>query len=166
MKNEKKRPISFGITLTSANRTGNANRIPQKRDSAVRRQNTVPAKIGQMSLDEFDFPHKKMPPPDKPPFSPDMFITEPVPLPHFPPPRKISPEKVSIQEDLDRFRYRREWHPASEKSTPMVLYAAGEFFKVIFIGVFVFLKYAFIAVAAIITIGCMLCAGRQTTGLR
>jgi hypothetical protein len=166
MKNRNNNPISFGITLASANRTGNANRIHLKRDPVVRRPNTVPAKIGQMSLDEFDFPHKKMPPPDKPPFSPDMFITEPVPLPHFPPPRKISPDEESFRNAREHLRSRSEWHPSPEQSSSMAVYVPWDFFKVVFVGVFVFLKYAFIAVAAIITIGCMLCAGRQTSGLR
>ena len=166
MKNRKNSTISFGITLASVSRTKAANTHPRKRGSAVRCQNTLPGKIGQMSLNEFDLPRRKLPPPDEPPFTPEMFITEPVPLPYFPRPRKISPEKESIRKERDRFRYRTEWHPAPEKSTPMALYAACELFKVVFTGVFIFFKYAFIAVAVVITIGCMICAGRQTTGLR
>ena len=166
MKNRKNRPISFGITLASANRTEAVNTHPRKRGSAVRRENTVPMKIGQMSLAEFDFPRRKLPPQDEPPFTPEMFITEPVPLPSFPPPRKISPEEESFRNAREHFRSRPEWHPAPEQSASLAMYVPWEFFKVIFTGVFVFLKYAFMAVAVVITIGCMICAGSRTTGLR
>ena len=166
MKNRKNSPISFGITLVPASRTKDANTHPRKRGSAVRRANTVPVTIGQMSLAEFDSPRRKLPPPDEPPFTPDMFITEPVPLPHFPRPRKISPDEESFRNAREHLRSRSEWHLSPEQSSSMAVYVPWDFFKVVFVGVFVFLKYAFIAVAAIITIGCMLCAGRQTTGLR
>ena len=166
MKDQKNSMLAFGINLVSTNRTDAPNTHPRKRGSAVRRENTVPMKIGQMSLAEFDFPRRKLPPQDEPPFTPDMFITEPVPLPNFPRPRKISPDEESFRNAREHLRSRPEWHLSPEQSSSMAVYVPWDFFKVVFVGVFVFLKYAFIAVAAIITIGCMLCAGRQTTGLR
>ena len=158
--------LAFGINLVSTNRTDAPNTHPRKMGAAVRRENTVPMKIGQMSLAEFDFPRRKLPPQDEPPFTPDMFITEPVPLPNFPPPRKISPEEESFLYARKHFRSRPEWHPASEQSASLTLYVPWEFFKVVFTGVFVFFKYAFIAISVIITIACMMCAGRETGGLR
>ena len=165
MKNRNNNPISFGITLASSSRTKAANTNPEKRRSAVHRNNTMPVKSRQMSRHEFDRPRKKMPSPAKP-FTPDMFNCEPRPLPNFPPPEKMSKEMERIHKELDRSRSRTASHPASGKSSSMAWAVAGEFFKVVFAGVFVFFKYAFIAVAVIITIGCMICAGRQPGGLR
>ena len=164
MNGRKDSAISFGIMSTPVNQIGNANRIHAKKRSAVRRKNTVPGKIGQMSQDEFDGPHTKLPPPGKPPFTPKMFITEPVPLPHFPPPRKLKlfSEEETIHNEPDCFHSRTEWPPSSKQSYSMTGSIPWDFFKVIFAGVFIFLKYAFMAVAVIITIGCMICAGRQT----
>ena len=173
MKNRKNNPISFGITLVSANQTEAANTDLKRRNAAVHSENAIPGRIKQMSIHEFDCPRKKIPPQNKP-FTPDLFITEPVTLPAFPPPWKMSPKEERVQKEMERFRSRTSsprlrartaWYPASKKS-PMALSVPWGFFKVICIGVFVALKYAFIAVALIITIGCMICAGRQTGGLK
>lgn len=168
MKNRKNSPISFGITLTTDKWKKSKN---AKRGRAVPtdcRGNTLPEKIQQMSLNEFDCPRTKMPPAGKPPFTPKMFITEPVPLPHFPPPKKLKlfSEEESFHNEIDCFRSRTEWSPSPKESSSMALSFPWEFFKVIFAGVFVALKYTFIAVAVIITVGCMICAGRPTSGLK
>lgn len=167
MKNGKNRTISFGITLTSDKRTRSQNSDRGRRMATDRRQNVIPAKPEQMSLHEFDFPLMKMPPREKlPPFTPDMFISEPVPLPTFPPPRKLSGKEERVHRELERFHARAEWHPAPGKSSSTAAAVSWELFKIICIGVFVALKYAFVAVAVVITVGCMICAGRQTSGLR
>ena len=165
MKNRKNNPISFGITLAPANRTEAANTDLEKRVLIVRRGNALPRKTKQVSMYEFDCPRTKMPTPAKP-FTPDMFNCEARPLPHFPPPRKISPEEERIHKELERSRSRTAQHSAWGKSFSMAVSVLWEIFTIICVGFFIALKYIFIAAAAIITIGCMLCAGRQTTGLR
>ena len=162
MNGKKNSAFAFGITLVSADRTGNSNLNPEKRRSAVRRKNTMPGTV-QVLIHEFDCPRTKMPTPAKP-FTPDMFNCEPRPLPAFPPPEKMSPKVERVQKELDRSRTAS--YPSSKKTSSTAGAVAWEFFKVVFAGVFVFFKYAFIAVAVIITVGCMICAGRQTTGLR
>jgi len=170
MNGRKNNPISFGITLVAPHRTKDTNTHPRKRSSAVRRQNARQGKIEQMSLEEFDCPRTKMPMPAKL-FTPDMFNCEPRPLPAFPPPEKMSKEMERIHKELERsrsrtashsFSSRTAWHPSSEKSSSMGLSIPWEFFKVVFSGVFLAFKYIFIAVAFIITISCMICAGRPT----
>ena len=163
MNGKKNSAIAFGITLVSADRTGNSNPNPEKRRSAVRRKSARQGKIEQMSLAEFDSSRTKMPTPAKP-FTPDMFNCEPRPLPNFPPPVKISPKVERVRKELEHSRTAS--YPSSKKSSSTAGTVAWEFFKVVFAGVFVFFKYAFIAIAVIITIGCMICAGRQTGGLR
>ena len=174
MKNRKNSPVSFGITLTSNKQTRSKNSDRGRAISTGCRENILPATTEQVSIHEFDCPRTKMPAPDKPPFTPDMFTCESVPLPAFPQPWKMSPKEERVQKELKHFRSRKAsprlrartaWYPASKKS-PMALSVPWGFFKVICIGVFVALKYAFIAVALIITIGCMICAGRQTGGLK
>ena len=165
MKNRKNSPISFGITLTTDKWKKSKN---SKRSRAVPtdcRGNTLPEKIQQMSLNEFDCPRTKMPPAGKP-FTPDLFTCEPRPLPHFPPPRKLIREEERVQKEQERFRYRTEWHPSSKRSFSVAVSVAWEIFKVVCVGVFVVFKYAFIAVSVIITIGCFMCAGRPTSGLK
>ena len=166
MKNRKNSPISFGITLTSGKRTEAASTDPQKRVLTVRRGNVLPVKTEQAATHEFDFPCMKLPPPKDKPFTPDMFNCKPGPLPAFPPQGKMSPEEERVQKELKRFRSRTASIPASGKTSSMAVSVPWDFFKIIFVGVFVALKYAFIAVAVVITVGCMLCAGRQTSGLR
>ena len=165
MKNRNNNPISFGITLASSSRTEAANTDLEKRVLKVRRRNALPGKAKQVSTHDFNLPRRKMPLTNKP-FTPDMFITEPMPLPHFPPPRKISPEEERIHKELERSRSRTAPHSAWGKSFSIALSVLWEIFTIICVGFFIALKYMFIAVAAIITIGCMLCAGRQPTGLR
>ena len=165
MKNRKNAPISFGIMPASIDRTGNANTDPEKRSSAVRRKNSMPGKTEQVSTLEFDFPRMKLPAPDTP-FTPDMFTCTSMQKRTFPPPRKISKEEERIHRKLKRLRSRSASHYTSKKSSSLGVSVPWEFFKVVCAGVFLFFKYTFIAVALIITIGCMICAGRQTTGLR
>ena len=170
MKNRKNNPISFGITLVSANQTEAANTDLKRRNAAVHSENAIPGRIKQMSIHEFDCPRKKIPPQNKP-FTPDLFITEPVTLPAFPPPWKMSPKEERVQKEMERFRSRTSsprlrartaWYPASKKTSSPVASDAWEFFKIACFGIFVVLKYTFIAISLIITIGCMICAGRRT----
>ena len=165
MKIRKNNPISFGITLLSAKRTGDTNTDPGKRRLTIRRPNATPEKTEQAAINDIALTRTKLPPQGKP-FTPDMFNSEPRPLPAFPPPVKMSREEERVKKELERFRCQTEWHPSSKKSSSMALSVPWEFFKVVFAGVFVFFKYAFIAVSVIITVGCMICAGRQSTGLR
>ncbi len=165
MSNSKTSPISFGITLTSAKQTRTRN---SNRDSGIAmnwRENTMPGKSKQMSAHEFDSSRREMPPQAKP-FTPDMFNCEPGTLTAFSPPVKISPKVERIRKELERSRSRTAPHSPLGKSFSIALSVLWEIFTIICVGVFVALKYAFIAVAAIITIGCMLCAGRQTGGLK
>ena len=165
MNGKKNSAIAFGITLVSANRTGNSNTNPEKRRSAFHRKNTIPGKTAQVSIHEFDSLRSKMPLTNKP-FTPDMFSCEPKPLPVFPRP-KMSKEMERIHKELERSRSSRTAsYPSSKKSSSTAGAFAWEFFKVVFSGVFLAFKYAFIAVAVIITIGCMICAGRPTGGLK
>ena len=165
MKSRKDSAIAFGITLAAANRTGDANTHLQKKGSTVRHEDSMLKKTAEAAADEFDFPRRNMPAPDKQPFTPDLFTCEPVPLPAFPP-RRMSREEARVHKALGSFQSRTASHPASGKSSPTAGAVAWEFFKVVFAGVFLAFKYLFIAVAVIITIGCMMCAGRQTGGLR
>ena len=165
MKNRKNSPISFGITLTSANRTETANTDLEKSVMIVRRGNALPGKIKPESTHDFNLPRQKMPLTNKP-FTPDMFDSEPRPLPALPPPEKMSPKEERIHKELERSRSRTAPHSASGKSFSIALSVLWEIFTIICVGFFIALKYIFIVAAAIITIGCMLCAGRQTTGLR
>ena len=174
MKNRKNSPVSFGITLVPDNRNANAETDPEKRRSAVRRKNALPRTTEQVPIHEFDCPRRKMPQPDRP-FTPDMFTCESRPLPAFPPQEKMSPKEERIRKELERsrsrtasqdFRSGTAWHPSPGKSAPSAVSVPWELFKIICAGVFVALKYAFIAVALIITIGCMICAGKHTGGLK
>ncbi len=167
MKNRKNNPISFGITLTSSKRTKSKNSNRCRQISMDCRENNPPGKIEQLSVYEFDCPRKKMPQRDKLPFTPDMFNCSSMRLQAFPPPRVLTKEEERIHKELERFRSRTAAsHRTSGNSSSAVSPATWEFFKVVFFGAFVALKYAFMAVAVIITIGCMICAGRQTSGLR
>ena len=163
MHGRKNSAIAFGITLVTPHRTGDANTHPGKRGAAVCRQNTIQEKNAQVSIHEFDCPRTKMPMPAKP-FTPDMFNCEPRPLPNFPPPVMMSPKVERVRKELERSRTAS--YPSSKKSSLTARAVAWEFFKVVFAGVFLAFKYIFIAVALIITISCMICAGRQTGGLR
>lgn len=163
MKIRKNNPISFGITLVSANRTGEAKTGLEKKSSTIRRINAMQGTIEQVSIHDIACPRMKLPPQCKP-FTPDLFDCEPRPLPTFPPPRKISPKEECVRKELERSRPAS--HPASGKSSSTNVAIPSNFFKVVFAGVFLAFKYIFIAVAVIITIGCMICAGRQTSGLR
>ena len=165
MKNRKNSPISFGITLAPANRTEAANTDLEKRVLIVRRGNALPGKTKQVSPQDFNLPcQKKMPLTNKP-FTPDMFNCDPRPMPAFPP-RKMSKEEERIHKEQERSRSQTAPHSVLGKSFSTALSVLWEIFTIICVGVFIALKYIFIAAAAIITIGCMLCAGRQTTGLR
>ncbi len=167
MKNEKKRPISFGITLTSNKRTRSKNFDRCREIPTGYRENDAQEKMEQLSVYEFDCTSKEMPPRDKLPFTPDMFNCRSTRLPTFPPPRKLRKEEERIHKELERFRAQTAAsHHTLGNSSLMVPSATWEFFKVVLIGVFAAFKYAFIAVAVIVTIGCMICAGRQTSGLR
>ena len=157
MKNRNNNLISFGITLASSSRTEAANTDLEKRVLKVRRRNALPGKAKQVSTHDFNLPPPK-------PFTPDMFNSEPRPLPAFPPPVKMSPKVERVRKELEHSRTAS--YPSSKKSSSTAGTVAWEFFKVVFAGVFVFFKYAFIAVSVIITVGCMICAGRQTGGLR
>ena len=171
MKNRKNDPILFGITLVSVSRTKAANTVPAKRDPMVRRKN-LPEKTEQ-AVPDFDFTRRKLPPGK--PFTPDIFTCESRPLPAFPSPGKMSKEMERIHKELERshprtashrHHYRTASQPPAKKVSPIAVSIPWSFFKIVYAGVFVFLKYAFIAVALIITIGCMICAGRQTGGLK
>ena len=164
MKNRKNSPVSFGITLGSTHRTGNADTAFELRGSAVCRENALPGKTEPEAIHEFDFSRRTLPTQGKP-FTPDMFTCTSTPKRTFPP-RKMTPEEKRFHRAQDHYRSRTPSHYTSEKSTPMVMSAAWELFKVVCIGVFIAFKYIFIAVALIITIGCMICAGRQTGGLK
>ena len=167
MKNRKDSPISFGITLTSSKRTRSKNFNRRREIPPVCLENNALGKIDYLSVYDFDCPRMKMPPPDKLPFTPDMFNCVSMRLPTFPPSRKMTSEEERIHNVLKQYRSSTTAsHHTSGNSSLTVLSAAWEFFKVVFFGVFVALKYAFIAVAVIITIGCMICAGRQSSGLR
>ena len=167
MKNRKDSPISFGITLTSSRRVRSTNCNRRREISTACRENNALGKIDYLSVYDFDCPRKKMPPLDKLTFTPDMFNCSSMRLPTFPPPRKMTSEEERIHNVLKQYRSSTTAsHHTLENSSLTVPSAAWEFFKVVFFGVFVALKYAFIAVAIIITIGCMICAGRQTSGLR
>ena len=167
MKNRKDSPISFGITLTSSRRVRSTNCNRRREISTACRENNALGKIEYLSVYDFDCPRKKMPPPDKLPFTPDMFNCVSMRLPTFPPPRPMTRAEERIHKVLEQYRSQQAAsHHTSGNSSLMVPSAAWEFFMVVFFGVFVALKYAFIAVAVIITIGCMICAGRQTSGLR
>ena len=163
MNGKKNSAIAFGITFVSADRTGNSNTTPEKRRSPVRRQNTMSGKTAQAAIHEFDCPRTKMPMLAKP-FTPDMFNREPRSLPAFPPPVKISPKVERVRKELERSRAAS--YPSSKKSSSTAGAVAWEFFKVVLAGVFLAFKYIFIAVALIITISCMICAGRLTGGLK
>ena len=166
MKNRKNNPISFGITLAPANRTEAANTDLEKRVLIVRRGKALPGKTKQVSSQDFNLPcQKKMPLTNKP-FTPDMFNCTPRPLPAFPSPEKMSPKVERVRKELERSRSRTAPHSAWGKSFSITLSVLWEIFTIICVGFFIALKYMSIAAAAIITIGCMLCAGRQTTGLR
>ena len=158
MKNRNNNLISFGITLASSSRTEAANTDLEKRVLKVRRRNALPGKAKQVSTHDFNLPPPK-------PFTPDMFNSEPRPLPAFPPPVKMSPKVERVRKELELSRSRKASQSASGESS-MAWAVAGEFFKVVFAGVFLAFKYIFIAAALIITISCMICAGRQTGGLR
>ena len=162
MKNRKNSPVPFGITPASANRTEDGNSDLGKWGSAVHRENAMQGKTPQVSTHGIDFPRMKLPPPGKRPFTPDMFTCSSMPKRTFPPPRKMSKEEERIHKELKRLRSLTASHPASEKSSSMAASAAWEFFKLLCAGVFVVLKYTFIAICLIITIGCFMCAGRQT----
>lgn len=166
MKNRKNSPISFGITLTPGKRTRSKDFNRRREISTACRENDSPGKMEQLSVYEFDCPRKKMPP-DKPPFTPDMFNCGSMRLPVFPPPRKMTSEEERIHKELEQFRSRTAAsHHTPGKSSLMVLSGAWEFFKVVLFGVFVALKYMVIAIFLIITIGCFMCAGRQTGGVK
>ncbi len=172
MKNRKNDPISFGITLTSTNRTGAAKQYLEKRGSTVRSQNILPGKTEQLAIWEFDFPRRELPQIGKlTPFTPDMFICEPVPLPAFPTPRKLFEDEERIGKALKNLRYRTASYRTASysspgKSSPLAVSIPWAFIQIIFAGVFVTLKYMVIAISIIITVGCMLCAGRRIGGLR
>ncbi len=165
MDNKKDRAIEFSITLVPAGRTPDAKMDLEKKRLTIRRQNAMLGKTRQAATHDVTCQHTKMPPQGKP-FTPDLFSCEPRTLPTCPPPRRMSREEDRVQKGLERFRSQTVSHPTSSKSSSMALSVPWEFFKVIFAGVFVALKYIFTAVAVIITIGCMICAGRQTGGLR
>ena len=161
MKVRKNSAIAFGINLVSGNRIKDAKTDLEKNGSAVHRKSAMPWRTERETTHKFDFPCTKMPLQGKP-FTPDMFNCEPVTLPSFPPPGQKSREEKCVQEELERFRSRTASHPSPEKSSSMALSVAWELLKIICVGVFFALKYIFIAAAFIITIGCMICAGRQT----
>lgn len=162
MKNRKNSPISFGITLTSSKRTRNKNFNRCREISTACQVNDAPGQIEQLSLYEFDCPRRKMPP-DKPPFTPDMFNCDSMRLPIFHPPRKLTKEEERIQKGLERFRSQTaESHHPSGNSSLMVSSATWEFFEVVFVGTFVALKYMVIAISLITMIGSVICAGRPT----
>ena len=161
MKNRKDSPISFGITLTSSKRSKSKNFDRYMEFSTVCRENDTPGKTEQVSIYEFDFPRKEMPP-VKLPFTPDMFNCGSMRLPTFPP-RKMTKKEKRIHKVLEQLRSRTAAsHHTSGKSSAMTASAAWEFFKVVCAGVFVALKYTAVAISIIITIGCFMCAGRQT----
>ena len=164
MKNRKNSPISFGITLASANRTGEANTDLEKKSSSVCCGNAIPPPKKEQAAEVFDFPRMELPPGK--PFTPDMFTCGSMTRRTFPPPKKMSREEERVHRELERLRSRTVSYPSSKKSSSMAAAAAWGFFKVVFAGVFLAFKYIFIAVSVIITIGCMLCAGRQTGGLK
>ena len=164
MKNRKNSPIPFGITLASANRTGEANMNLEKWSSAVHRGNAMPKAAELVSTQGFEVPREELP--TGKPFTPDMFTCGSMTRRTFPPPRRISKKDERIHRELERLRSRTASHCTSKKSSSMAASVAWEFFKVVCAGVFLFFKYAFIAVALIITIGCMICAGRPTGGLK
>ena len=163
MKIRKNNPISFGITLAPANHTEATKTGLEKKSSTIRRKNAMQGTIEQVSIHDIACPRMKLPPQYKP-FTPDLFDCEPRPLPTFPPPRKIFPKEECVRKELERSRTAS--HPSPGKSSSMTVAIPWNFFKVVFAGVFVAFKYIFIAVAVIITVGCMICAGRQTGGLR
>ena len=162
MKNRKDSPILFGITLTSVKRKNidhsKAIETDCRGNAALVEPETMPHEI--------DCPRRELPLPGKPPFTPDMFNCESLRLPSLPPPRKMSKEEERIHKELESLRSRTAPNPTSGKSSSMAVPVAWEFFKVVFVGVFVAFKYIFIAVAFIVTIGCFICAGRQTSGLK
>ena len=155
-------PAELAKFKLSTDRSEIAKTDLEKKKLTVRRQNTMPGKSAQVSIHEFDCPRTKMP--QEKPFTPDLFTSDPRPLSSFPPPRKLSTQEERVLKELKRSRTTS--YPDSKKTTPMAMSVAGEFFKVVFVGVFLAFKYIFIAVSVIITVGCMLCAGKQTTGLR
>lgn len=162
MKNRKDRPISFGVTLTSSRRK---NIDHSKAIETDCRDNASPVEP-EVLPHEIDCPRRKLPLPGKPPFTPDMLNCESVRLPSLPQPRKMSKEEERIHKELERLRSRTAPQPSSGKPSSMAVPVAWDFLKVVFVGVFVAFKYIFIAVAFIITIGCFICAGRQTSGLK
>ena len=160
MKNRKNSPILFGITLGPTSRTGDADTDLEMRGSADGRKNTLPGKTEPEAIHEFDFSRRTLPTQGKP-FTPDMFTCTSTPKRTFPP-RKMTPEEKRFHRAQEHYRSRTATHYTSGTSTPMVMSAAWELFKVVCAGVFVALKYTFIAIALIITVGCMMCAGRTT----
>ncbi len=167
MKNRKNDPISFGITLTSSKRTRSKDFNQCREIPTDCRENNVSGKIEQLSVYEFGCPHKKIPQRDKLPFTPDMFNCGSMRLPAFPPPRKMTRKEECSRKILEQFRSSTAAsHHTSGNSSSAVSPATWEFFKGVLVGVFADLKYMVIAISLIITIGCFMCAGRQTSGLR
>ena len=163
MKDPKNSKLAFGINLVSTNRTGDT-KTDLERNLIARRQNDIPRKTVQVSIPEIDCSRSKIPQPNKP-FTPDMFTCESMPLPNFPPPRKMSPKEERIQKELKRSRTASDSFTKKSPALAVAAAVAWEIFKLLCLGVFIALKYTVIAIFLFITIGCAICAGRQTREL-
>lgn len=160
MKSRNESSITFGITLTSANRSKDAKTDPVRSVPAVRCINVIPGKAVQKSTNPIACPRRMVPPQSKPPFSADMFKYEPAAQPELQT-KPVFREEQHIRAELERLRIRTGSPSYSRRSALTNESAVWKILKFIGTGVFLVVKYTAIAICLVITISCFFCAGRK-----